>query len=211
MLGYLAGSRKRRVRFPSFELKVFSSSLLTMLHIYIDHATIKALLTCVTTREIPYSLRLVTLQATCNLFSSSLFPPRLTAPPLSALLISLITSSLLDKAHVHSRVAASSLCFNTAVYVQKMRSIENHEVFSDTELVELVAGVIESVKEEGESSDVVRGLVLSLALLMYCVPLEGETREMLKVLEAGEVVRSKGKGKLGDKKLCTEVATLLEA
>jgi desumoylating isopeptidase 1 len=158
--------------------------------------------------SVPYPLRLVTLQAVCNLFTSALFPRHLTSPHLSHLLTPLITTSLLDKAHSNSRVAAASLVFNLAIYIQKQRAVHNEEVLED---VELIAAVIETIKEEDQSKEVVKGLVLGLALMLYCAPLDSEALDVAKVLEAGTVIREKGaKGGLGDKALCDEIAELLE-
>lgn len=77
--------------------------------------------------------------------------------------------------------------------------------------MDLVASVVEALKSESESKEVVRGLVLSLALLCYCSPVEGEVDGVAKVLEAGTVVREKAKEGLGEKGLCEEVARLLES
>ncbi|PUU81465.1 PPPDE putative peptidase domain-domain-containing protein [Tuber borchii] len=172
------------------------------------NATIKAMLSSVTNHtSVPYPLRLVTLQATCNLFTSSLFPAHLTSPSLSHLVISLVTTSLLDKSHTNARVAAASLAFNLATHVQKQRAVHNEEALQD---VEFMAAVVEALKEEKDSKEVVKGLVLAVALVSYCAPLEGEILELLKVLEASEVLNEKAKVGMGDKALCQEVAKLLE-
>ena len=157
--------------------------------------------------SVPYPLRLVTLQATCNLFTSPLFPAHLTSPFLSHLVISLVTTSLLDKSHANARVAAASLAFNLATHVQKQRAVHNEEALQD---VEFMAAVVEALKEEKDSKEVVKGLVLAVALVSYCAPLEGEILELLKVLEAGEVLSEKAKAGMGEKALCQEVAKLLE-
>jgi hypothetical protein len=71
---------------------------------------------------------------------------------------------------------------------------------------------VESLKEESESKEAVRGLVLSLALLVYCLPSGSEVGDVLNVLEAASIVKAKAsKDGLGDKTLCTEVGKLLEA
>lgn len=158
----------------------------------------------------PYSLRLVTLQASCNLFSTPLFAAHLASPILSGPLTSLITSSLLDRTHTPCRVAATSLVFNLAVYTQKQRSVYNEEVFNGLS-VDLIASVVEALKSEVESKDVVKGLILSLALLCYCAPLDEEVGEVAKVLEAGAMVREQATKGLGEKGLCEEVARLLES
>lgn len=176
-----------------------------------DTATIKAMLSYAKAQNIPYSLRLVTIQATCNLFTSPLFAAHLTSATLLSDLVNLITTSLLDHIHAPCRVAASSLVFNLATYAQKQRSVHNEEVL-ETVSVDILASVLEALKAEEGSKDVVKGLVLSLALICYCAPLDGEVKDFLEALEAGAVVRSKcGGAGLGDKGLCEEVARLLEA
>ncbi|KAG0125849.1 putative thioredoxin [Tuber indicum] len=173
------------------------------------NTTIKAMLSYVTNHtSAPYPLRLVTLQATCNLFTSPLFPAHLTSPSLSHLVTSLITTSLLDKSHINARVAAASLAFNLATHVQKQRAVYNEEVLQD---VEFIAAIVEALKEERDSKEVVKGLALAVSLVSYCAPLGGEVLELLKVLEAGGVLCEKAKAGMGEKALCQEVAKLLEA
>jgi len=149
----------------------------------------------------------------CNLFTSPLFPERLLSPPLSPLLINLITSSLLDKSHTHLRVAASSLAFQVATWVQKQRSTKEREALEDEEIIELAASFIEAIKEEEESEDVVKALVLSLALMYYCSPGGSEMGGILRAVGAEAVVRGKGKeGRMKvDKRLCEEVAVLVRS
>ncbi|PWW79511.1 DUF862-domain-containing protein [Tuber magnatum] len=172
------------------------------------NATVKAMLSYVTTHtSIPYPLRLVTLQAICNLFTSPLFPSHLASPSLSHLVMSLITASLLDKSHINVRVAAASLAFNLATHVQKQRAVHNQEALQN---VEFVAAIVEALKEEKDSKEVVKGLALAVALVSYCAPLGGEILELLGVLEASEVLSEKAKAGMGEKALCQEVAKLLE-
>lgn len=192
---------------PSYSYYITRSNRTKIL----DTATIKTMLSYAKTQDIPYSLRLVTLQASCNLFSSPLFAAHLTSPTLLSDLVNLITTSLLDRTHTPCRVAASSLVFNLATYAQKQRSVYNEEVLGGVS-VDILASVVEALKAEEDSKEVVKGLVLSLALMCYCVPLDGEVKDFLEALEAGAVVRSKcGGAGLGEKGLCEEVARLLEA
>ncbi|KAA8901707.1 PPPDE putative peptidase domain-containing protein [Sphaerosporella brunnea] len=168
------------------------------------------------TDNVPYPLRLVTTQALCNLFTTPLFPPHLVSQPLLPLVSTLTTTFLLDSAHSVLRAAASSVAFAVAAYVQKQRSTANQEVLPQDAMVELVAGLVQGIQTEKESEDVVRQLVLSLALLCYCVPDDqaGELKDMLGALEAGKELKSIAAGEKwrGEcKELCKEVAQLVDA
>ncbi|KAF3930596.1 hypothetical protein ABW19_dt0204746 [Dactylella cylindrospora] len=181
------------------------------------HSTIQALLETATSDKAIYQLRLVTLHALCNLFSTPLFPPYLVKAPLITLIIALVTGSLLDETHAPLRVAAATLIFNIAAYNQKIRNESSQTVanrvdaLSDDDQIQLLATVVESIDREKESTEALRGLVLSLGLVVYGAKVDGEVLELVGVLEAGRIVGDKGrKGEkklLGDDgaRLCKEV------
>ncbi|KAK6533449.1 hypothetical protein TWF694_002389 [Orbilia ellipsospora] len=181
------------------------------------HTTIQALLETASSDKSIYQLRLVTLHAICNLFSTPLFPPYLAKAPLVGLITSLVTTCLLDESHSQLRVAAASLIFNLAAYNQKIR-VESSSVpanrvdaLSDDDQIQLLATVVESVDREKESTEALRGLVLSLGLIVYGAKVDGEVLELVGVLEAARIVGNKGKNSdkklLGDDgaRLCKEV------
>lgn len=184
-----------------------------------DQKTISTLLHLLTSDEnskqrvIPYALRLVTLQALCNLFSSPLAPPVICRPQFSPLLIQAITSSLLDTAHVATRVSASSLAFNLATFIQKQRSIQNKEVLESGDLIEFFVGVLEAAKREEEDSGGLKALLVAGLLVVYCIPQESEVFDVIDALGAGEIVREKGESEVGKKMklrgLCGEIAEVL--
>jgi hypothetical protein len=105
------------------------------------------------------------------------------------------------------------LAFQVATWVQKQRSTKEREALEDEEMVELAASFVEAIKEEEESEDVVKALVLSLALMYYCSPAGSEIGGILRAVEAETVVRGKGKegGMKVDKRLCEEVAVLVRS
>jgi len=175
-----------------------------------DHATTKTLLTHATTHhDAPYSLKLVTTQSLCNLFTSPLFPRYLATPPLSTLIISLITSFLLDTSHSTLRVAAGNLAFLLASYVQGSRSTRSEEVLTEEELVELAAALIEGLKRDDEGEG--RLLALSLAMLLYCAPMEG-VRDVVVALRAEEVLGARKNGAKGENgRLFAELEKLVGA
>lgn len=172
------------------------------------HTTIQALLEIANAENAIYQLRLVTLHAICNLFSTQLFPPHLSKAPLSSLVLSLVTTSLLDESHPQLRVATAGLIFNLASYNQKTRNessqtvAERVDALSDDDQIQLLATLVEAVDREKESTETLRGLVLSIGLIVYGARVDGEILELVGVLEAGRIVASKGSK--GDKKLLGE-------
>ncbi|EPS39206.1 hypothetical protein H072_7011 [Dactylellina haptotyla CBS 200.50] len=181
------------------------------------HATIQALLETASSEKAIYQLRLVTLHAICNLFSTPLFPPHLIRAPLVALVIGLVTTCLLDESHSQLRVAAASLIFNLAAYNQKSRVessatvADRIDALSDDDQIQLLATVVESVDREKESTEALRGLILSLGLIVYGAKVDGEVLELVGVLEAARIIDEKGKKSekklLGDDgaRLCKEI------
>jgi len=184
-----------------------------------EHKTISVLLHLVSdapeagTEPVPYALRLVTLQALCNLFSTPLAPAVLCTTPFTSMLIQAIISSLLDIAHVAMRVSASSLAFNLATYIQKQRSTQNQEVLEGGELVELFVGILEAVKTEEEDTGGLKALLVAGLLTVYCAPEGAEVLDVIDALGAGEVVKEKGESEVGRRLkvrgLCEEIGRVL--
>ncbi|KAF3185613.1 hypothetical protein TWF788_004434 [Orbilia oligospora] len=173
-----------------------------------QHATIEALLdTALSTKGI-YQVKLVTLHAICNLFSTKLFPPSLTKAPLVTLVLGLVTGCLLDESHPQLRVAAAGLIFNLASFNQKFRTesastaADREDSISEDDQIQLLAAIVESIDREKESTEALRGLLLSLGLIVYGAKIDGEVLELAGVLEAARIVGEKGKK--SDKKLLGE-------
>ncbi|KAK3721482.1 hypothetical protein LTR37_003038 [Vermiconidia calcicola] len=146
----------------------------------------------------PHNLRLVTIHLACNLFTSSLCVKEMMVPgnTLATLLIQLITSSLLDASHPTSRVASASLAFDISVANYRMRREESREGLSESEQVELAAGLVETLSGE-DNADVTTALLLALGYLVYCAPQDGELMDMIKALDAKDTVSAcKTKGSL---------------
>ena len=160
-----------------------------------NHATIGHLLSYVNSLEpCPYSLRLVTLQTACNLFSSSLYPQHiLTDHKLSSPLVQLIATSLLDNKHHNVRVAAASLCFNIAVANNSFRSENNQEGLPEGDQVELVASLLEAIEVEEESPEALKGFLLAFGFFVYRTPVNGELVDLLRSMDAQRVVSGKTK------------------
>ena len=157
----------------------------------------------------PYNLRLVTLQAACNLFSSPLFRSKLLSDPTySEPLISLVTSSLLDEEHAPLRVSAASLVVNVAAANHKRRLAGEEDLLAEEKQVALVASLVEAIDRE-KSEDAVRGLVVALGLLAYACPVDGEVKDVLDAMEAGKAIRRK-EVRERDQELLREVIQVLE-
>lgn len=159
----------------------------------------------------PYTLRIVTLQMACNLFSSPLYPSQLLSnPKLSSPLIDLLTSSLLDSAHAPVRVSAASLAFNIAATNHIQRLEEGKEdSLPESAQVELAASLVEAIERENDSKEGLKGLVFALGLLAYGSSREGELKDVLEALEAKRTVDGKSKLLRDEQKLVKEVLQVL--
>jgi hypothetical protein len=160
-----------------------------------DHRTITPLLTYVSSlANCPYSLRLVTLQATCNLFSSPLYPGHiLGCSTLTDPIVQLITTSLLDDKHQNVRVAAASLSFNIATANSQIRSVERRDALPESVQIELAASLLEAISVEEESPEALKGFLLAFGYLIYCTPQDGELVDLLKTMDAEGTVLAKKK------------------
>jgi thiol-disulfide isomerase/thioredoxin len=177
-----------------------------------DHKTIRAMIEYSLRPETPYNIQLVTTQAVVNLFTSPLWAGHLCQEPILSLVVSMITTFLLDREHVALRVAASVVAFMMATHVQKERSTASKEVIGDEKLVEMAIGFVEAIKEEQKSEEVVKALVVALALVIYCVPAGSEVEDVMEGVEAKGVLEEKIKGGLKvEKALLKEVAELVGA
>ncbi|KAL9012577.1 MAG: hypothetical protein Q9173_002659 [Seirophora scorigena] len=158
----------------------------------------------------PYNLRIVTLQLACNLFTSSILATQLLQDSiLCTPLLQLITSSLLDTAHPPIRVAAASLAFNMAAVNHVQRLDGKEDVLGEPSQVELLASLLETIANENESKDSIRGLLTAIGLLMYATPRDGELVELCQALGAKESVVAKKAFSADLKDFVTEVEQVL--
>ncbi|KAI0977403.1 PUL domain-containing protein [Xylaria arbuscula] len=159
-----------------------------------DHKTIVTLLETVNGDPgSPYSLRLITLQMACNLFSSPLFPKQIiTQAPLRTAVTQLISTSFLDDSHNNIRVAAASLLFNVARanYEQKWHL---KQTIPEEDQIELAASVLEAISQEESSAEALHGMLLALGLLVYCIPMGGGLMDLLRSMDAQGTVLAKRK------------------
>lgn len=174
-----------------------------------QHRTVSALVDHVNGLETcPHNLRLVTLHLACNVFSSKLFVKELmqASDPLTAQLVQLITTSLLDASHPTARVAAASLAFNLASANYRIRREESREGLEESVQVELAASLVETLSSE-DSADAAKALLLALGYFLYCAPQGGEVLDLMQALDAKAAV---GTVK-GQDALRKEVVSLLQA
>lgn len=160
-----------------------------------DHATVVALLSFVNSMDnCPYSLRLVTLQMACNLFSSPLYPQHiLGCPTLTNPIVTLTTMSLLDDKHPSVRVAAASLAFNVAAANSRLQTEEHQVLFSEDNQIEFAASLLEAISVEQESAEAFKGLLLAFGYLVYCSAKHGELINFLETMDAKGTITEKKK------------------
>ncbi|KAI5275677.1 DUF862-domain-containing protein [Aureobasidium subglaciale] len=146
----------------------------------------------------PYNLRLVTIQLACNLFASDLFTKSAFSSAhssgLPAMLVQVATTSLLaepDKPTV--RAAASSLAFNIAATVYRLRREESREAMEESSQVELAASLLEMItteldsredKKDATGTDMLKTATFAFAYLIYCAPQGGELHDLCSALDA---------------------------
>ncbi|KAF1996750.1 DUF862-domain-containing protein [Amniculicola lignicola CBS 123094] len=170
--------------------------------------------------EAPYALRLTTLHLACNLFSSHLFIPHLLSEPLSSVLISILTTALLDDKHPALKTSALSLAMNLSSSNHKIRMkahfanaaplLPHESELDDSEQVELLASLLEILGTEEEWGEQVKMALICVGWLVYCADVGGELRDLGRVVDAdGTVGKVKGKG-VEDRMLVREVKGLLE-
>jgi thiol-disulfide isomerase/thioredoxin len=169
----------------------------------------------------PYSLRLTTLHLACNLFNSSLFIPHLLSPPLSSLLISILTTALLDEKYPALKTSALSLAMNIASSNHKIRmkqhsanstpSLPAESELADSEQVELLASLLETLGMDEQWSDNKKMALISTGWLVYGADMEGELKDLWKVMDAAGTVGKIQAKAAEDRLMVKEVQSLLEA
>ncbi len=136
----------------------------------------------------PYQLRIVTLHMACNLWTSHLFAKNLSRDKVSAPLLQLVVSSLLDATHTQVRVVAAQLAFNMAVTNHQQRQAQAEDVLPEEGQIELMASLLEAAKNEKESVDVLRGLLLAIGLIKYLAPIGGELDQVCDAVGAKDMI-----------------------
>lgn len=153
----------------------------------------------------PYSMRLVTLHTVCNMFSTPLFPDIVFGnAAIRTPITTLLSSSFLDDDHTSTRVAASALLSNLALANRKRRKERNEARFGEEEEVELAASLVEAISQEGESVEALHGMLLSLGHLVFGIDLDGALADLLRALDARDMILSKKKA-FPNEKLIKEV------
>ncbi|KAL5501594.1 hypothetical protein ACEPAH_8854 [Sanghuangporus vaninii] len=121
-----------------------------------------------------------------------------------ALTTVLVSALLHEDAGV--RTAAASLAFNVSTYVQKPRvdavrsgrrgeDVQGGDESEGEWEVELISAIVEAVRNETTSEDVVHRLTASLAFLIHLSPFyDTQVKPLLEVLQAKEVLKAKLNG-----------------
>jgi thiol-disulfide isomerase/thioredoxin len=139
----------------------------------------------------PYNLRIVTVQAACNLFTSALYPPKLMSDTsLAPALVTLVASSLLDEDHSTVRVSAGSLAFNIAAWDHKRRLDGEADLLNESSQVELAASLVEAIGRE-KADESLKVLLMALGLLAYSCRQDGELKDVLGAMEARRIIQGK--------------------
>lgn len=169
----------------------------------------------------PYPLRLTTLHLACNLFSSSLFIPHLLSSPLSSSLISILTTALLDEKYPALKTSALSLAMNIASSNHKIRmkkhstnatpSLPGESELLESEQVELLASLLETLGTEDQWSDNKKMALISTGWLVYSADMDGELRDLWRVMDAAGTVGKIQAKAAEDRLLVREIKGLLEA
>ena len=168
----------------------------------------------------PYSARLTILHVACNLFTSPLFIPHLLSPPLSSALISILTTALLDDKHPALKTSALSLAMNLAAANHKIRmkqhsrnaapSLPSESGLEDSEQVELLASLLEIVGSDEPYSDVKKMSLICIGWLVYCAPMDGELRDLWKVMDAAGSIGNISAKTAEDRLLVKDLKSLLD-
>ncbi|CAD6506168.1 BgTH12-07098 [Blumeria graminis f. sp. triticale] len=140
----------------------------------------------------PYSLRLITTQLACNIFTNYSYSLSFSSfPSMIRSIVQLVTTGLLDEQNTNVRVAAAGLAFNISRIARTTRSEEKHAVPSEAQQVELVASLLEAISLEETSPEAFKGYLLALSNFSFCIPPDCELVELLNVMEAQNIVLSK--------------------
>lgn len=169
----------------------------------------------------PYPLRLTTLHLACNLFNTPLFIPHLLSPPLSSTLVSILTTSLLDEKHPALKASALSLAMNLSSSNHQIRmkkfggnvahTLSTASELQDSEQTELLASLLETLSAEEEWSENKKMALITTGWLAYGADLEGELRDLWRVMDAAGAVGKIQAKVAEDRMLVKEVQKLLEA
>ncbi|KAK4645661.1 hypothetical protein QC761_203450 [Podospora bellae-mahoneyi] len=145
----------------------------------------------------PYPLRLVTVQMSCNLFSSHLHEDAiLSHQALRHAITELTTACFRESETATLRVSSAGLLYNLALANSKKRRAGPGDALPGEEQAALAGSVLEAIGGERESAEALEGMLNALGLLVYLLPQEGEEmgemEQLLVIMEAGDVVKGKG-------------------
>ena len=158
----------------------------------------------------PFQLRLVTLQAACNAFTTPLLTSKLRSDTsFSTALLHLITSSLLDESQQPVRIAASSLALNYVSINHLQRLEDRDELITESDQVELMASLLEALSKGEEGKEGLKAVLLAVGLLQYQAIKGGELDQVCEAVGAKEILREVRDGSKDLKDLANQVEKIM--
>ncbi|KAI9882723.1 MAG: hypothetical protein M1823_005529 [Watsoniomyces obsoletus] len=173
-----------------------------------EQGLLKTILEYVTATSRPYSLRLVTLQMLCNMFTTPLFAARILK---NASLVTAIWELEADMTHENVQVSAASLVFNIALSVHTSRLEGEGTTLSEEDQMLLLIALDDGITTDKQSVDAFKRNLLALGFLVYCAPQGGEVLNYVKEADVGKHVREKSKIFPQEEKLIGEIGRELLA
>ncbi|EDU48868.1 thioredoxin [Pyrenophora tritici-repentis Pt-1C-BFP] len=141
--------------------------------------------------------------------------------PAVASIVSFIQAPLLDEKHAALKASALSLAMNISssghqVRMKKYSANPSHSLSSECELpeseqVELLASLLETISTEEHWSDNMKMSVICVGWLVYAADMNGELHDLWKVTDAAGTVGKADAKTAEDRLLVKEVKSLLEA
>ncbi|KIJ62739.1 hypothetical protein HYDPIDRAFT_30327 [Hydnomerulius pinastri MD-312] len=146
--------------------------------------------------NIPRNYLLTVLRMMSNAFSNQILARELILSTRSDVTSLLVTTLWHDDATV--RMSAASLAFNIAAHLQKRRvdKVKARDDSTDPEEdadweVEMISAIIEAVKLENGSEDIVHRLTACLALLLRVSPFMEQLTPLLEILQSRSILKGK--------------------
>ncbi len=158
----------------------------------------------------PYSLRLVTLQMLCNMFTLPLFATQtLQDSKILAGTIQVLTSNLPDGAHGNASIAAASLAYNLALSINKRRMDGQDDLISDADQLQALLSVVEGLSLGQASTEAFKRNLVAFGYLVCCARKDTEVLDYVKAADVASILREKIVESAEEKEFILEIANEL--